>query len=160
MTASGPRGAQTIGGVAAAIALIAPFITQHEGRLHKVYHDLGGVLTVCDGHTGKDIRINHVYTDAECVRLRAEDMQKAADSVLKVTPSLENKIYTLAATISFVYNLGIGTYQRSSVARDFNAGNYKQGCADMLKYTYIGKQYNQGLANRRRDEYNVCIKGL
>ncbi|WP_145531836.1 glycoside hydrolase family protein, partial [Yersinia kristensenii] len=37
-----------------------------EGRKYVAYYDVVGVLTVCDGHTGKDIIPNKKYSDAEC----------------------------------------------------------------------------------------------
>lgn len=147
------------GGVAAAIALIVPFIGQHEGHADHVYHDVGGVLTVCYGHTGKDIRVKHTYSDPECQQLLAQDVKTATDGVLKISPELGDKPYVLASAISFSYNVGVGAYQHSSVARDFNHGQYKLGCTDMLKYTYAAGKYNPGLANRRQAEYTICMKG-
>lgn len=148
----------SLGGLAAAIALITPFIQQHEGYVAKPYRDIGGVLSVCNGHTGPDI-IFKTYTRQECNNLTDKDITSAAIAILKVTPGLDKRPAVLAATTSFTYNLGIGVYEKSSVARDFKAGQFKLGCTDMLKYTYIGKLYSQGLANRRNAEYQVCMKG-
>jgi lysozyme len=146
------------GGVAAAIVFITPFIQQQEGYASIPYKDIGGVLSVCNGHTGSDIVVKE-YSTAECKALTDTDIKKAADAVLKVTPDLWKRPYVLGATISFTYNLGGRTYAKSSVARDFNAGQYKLGCTDMLKYTFIGKTYSKGLANRRDKEYALCMKG-
>lgn len=146
------------GGIAAAIALITPFIQQQEGYASRPYKDVGGVLSVCNGHTGRDIVVKD-YSTTECKALTDADVKDAANAVLKVTPGLDKRPSLLAATISFTYNLGNGTYAKSSVARDFKAGQYKLGCTDMLKYTFIGKTYSQGLANRRDREYKICMKG-
>lgn len=146
------------GGVAAVIALISPFIQQQEGYAAKPYKDTGGVLSVCYGYTGPDI-VSRTYSKAECNELSTKDIQIKTQNILKITPGLDRRPYVLAATISFVYNVGEGTYSKSSVARDFKAGQFKLGCTDMLKYTFIGKTYSQGLANRREREYNLCMKG-
>lgn len=148
------------GGIAAAIALAVPFIAQWEGHRSQAYRDVAGVLTVCEGHTGPDIIANHVYSPAECTALRIADVKIAVDGVLKVTPILEDKPYLLAAAVSFSYNVGISTYGRSSVARDFNTRHYAQGCKDLLKYVYAGGKFVKGLANRRGAEYVVCMKGV
>lgn len=148
------------GGIAAAIALAVPFIAQWEGHNSHPYKDVAGVLTVCTGHTGRDIVVKHVYSDPECQTLLTADVQGTVDGILKVSPQLEFKPYVLAATISFTYNVGVNAYAKSSVARDFNTANYALGCRDMLKYTYAGGRYLQGLANRRLAEYNVCMKGI
>lgn len=150
--------AGSAGGIAAAIALITPFIQQHEGYVPRPYKDIGGVISVCNGHTGPDI-IFKTYTRAECNALTDKDIQSAAVFILKTTPGLDKRPKVLAATVSFTYNLGDGAYARSSVARDFKLGQFKLGCTDMLKYTYVGKTYSQGLANRRNAEYQICMKG-
>lgn len=148
------------GGIAASIALIVPFIMQQEGHRSHVYKDVAGVLTVCAGHTGPDIVVKKVYTDQECNTLLTKDIQTSVDGVLKVSPQIEDKTNILASTISFSYNIGVGAYAHSSVARDFNAGNYAAGCKDILKYTYSGGKYVQGLMNRREAEYKICMKGI
>jgi len=144
----------------AAITTIVPQIQVFEGTRNVAYRDLGGVLTVCSGHTGPDVVVNKVYTSSECSALTSEDTVKAAQGVLKVSPQLQYHPLQLAAAISFSYNVGVGTYDKSSVARDFNKGDFGQACTDLLKYTYIGDTYNEGLFNRRKQEYAICISTL
>lgn len=146
------------GGLAAALALIVPFIGQHEGHTSRPYRDVGGVLTVCDGHTGPDIVVK-TYSPVECNALLDKDVAVAANGVLAISPELKDKPYVLGATISFSYNVGIQAYGKSSVARDFKAGEFKLGCAAMLKYVYVNGKFVQGLENRREAEYVICMKG-
>jgi lysozyme len=146
------------GGLAAAIALISPFIQQREGYVPHPYRDIAGVLSVCNGHTGPDI-VDKTYSKAQCNVLTDKDINTDAEGVLKITPGLDKRPQVLAATISFAYNVGLGTYEKSSVARDFKAGQFKLGCTDMLKYSFIGKTYSKGLADRRQGEYTICMKG-
>lgn len=145
-------------GIAAAIALAAPFIAQHEGHTNRPYRDVGGVLTVCDGHTGRDVQIR-TYTNSQCKALLNKDVEIAVQQVLTVSPELKDKPYVLAATISFSYNVGIGNYERSSVSKDFRSQQYKLGCTDMLRYVYAKGVYSPGLYNRRFAEYQICMKG-
>jgi lysozyme len=146
------------GGLAAAIALISPFIQQREGYVPHPYRDIAGVLSVCNGHTGPDI-VMKTYTKDQCNVLTEKDITTAGAGILKITPGLDKKPYVMAATISFAYNVGLGTYEKSSVARDFKAKQFKLGCTDMLKYSFVGKIYSKGLADRRQGEYNICMKG-
>lgn len=146
--------------MAVAIALITPRIQQFEGNRSHVYKDIGGVLTVCSGHTGPDVVVSHVYSSDECTQLTNRDIDIAADGVLRTSPQLKDRPYQLAAAISFTYNLGAGAYAKSSVAQDFNAGNYPAGCKDMLKYVNAGGKFSQGLYNRRKQEYKICIGDL
>lgn len=148
-----------LGGIAAAITLIVPTIEKWEGTELRPYPDLGGVVTVCTGHTGSDIVVK-TYTRPECREILNKDIDKFARGVLKISPELEDRPYQFGSTISFSFNIGLKNYKASSVAREFKVGNFKQGCQNMLKYVYIGKTYSKGLDNRRHDEYNICMKGL
>lgn len=145
----------------AAIALIATFTMTQEGERFHPYKDVAGITTVCYGHTGSDIKLTHTYSQTECSDLLRSDMRAAGVGVLKYTPNLVNHENQLAAAIDFSYNVGVGTYSKSSVRKDFVAGNYKAGCAALLKYVYGSDgRYYQDLANRRHAEYAVCMKGL
>ena len=142
------------------VAFILPHIQQEEGTKYKPYYDVNGIPTVCSGHTDTDVIMNKTYSVAECKRLTQEDISKAELGILNVSPQLRTRPMQLAAAISFSYNVGVGAYEKSSVARDFNLGNYKAGCADMLKYVYAGGKYYQGLYNRRKQEYTICMSDL
>ena len=52
-----------------------------EGRRYYAYQDVVGVWTVCDGHTGTDIRRGHRYTDKECDNLLKADLRKVASAI-------------------------------------------------------------------------------
>ncbi|AJJ12169.1 lysozyme domain protein [Yersinia rohdei] len=60
------------GAMAIAIALIGGH-DGLEGREYVPYYDVVGVLTVCDGHTGKDIILGKCYSDTECDALLHSD---------------------------------------------------------------------------------------
>lgn len=155
-----PRTVITGLGVAAALTLSVPFIMQREGHANKPYRDVGGVLTVCYGHTGPDVDPSRTYSDFECKVLLDTDIEIVKDHVLSVTPNLQDRPSVLAATISFTYNVGTSTYDRSSVNHDFQVGQYAKGCAAMKQYVYAAGKYNHGLALRRQAEYNLCMKGV
>ncbi|WP_141124993.1 glycoside hydrolase family protein, partial [Salmonella enterica] len=70
-----------IAGGAGAIAIAAAMLGGHdglEGRRYEPYRDVAGVLTVCDGHTGRDIISGKHYTDAECDALLNKDLALVA----------------------------------------------------------------------------------
>jgi len=146
--------------MALALGIATPQIEQHEGTRLRAYRDIAGVLTVCTGHTGPDVVVGQVKTQAECTALTMQDAEKAASGILKYSPHLIYHPMQLAAAISFTYNVGEAAYARSTVAKLFNAGDFSGGCSAMLKWTYAGGQYSQGLDNRRHKEYNVCTSTL
>lgn len=144
--------------LAVAMSVAVPEIQKLEGVRLKPYKDITGVLTVCSGST--DVVVQKVYTPEECTKLTTVDAQKAAEGILRQSPQLIYHPMQLAAAISFSYNVGVGAYDKSSVARDFNRGDYQQGCNDLLKYTDAGGHFSQGILNRRREEYRVCTSTL
>ncbi|HAK1939297.1 TPA: lysozyme, partial [Salmonella enterica] len=67
-----------------AIAIAAAILVGHdglEGRRYVAYRDVAGVITVCDGYTGKDIVPGRRYTDAECDALLNKDLARVKAQV-------------------------------------------------------------------------------
>lgn len=138
-----------------ALAIAAVLIPDLEGVRYEPYYDVAGVLTVCYGHTGKDIIIGKKYTEKECKAILDKDLQPFAKSVersVKV-PSSE---YQKAALISFSFNVGASAFERSSLLRNLNAGNYQAACDGLKQWIYAGGKKWKGLMNRRDVEYEVC----
>lgn len=52
-----------------------------EGVRHTPYRDVAGVLTVCYGHTGRDIIPGKVHTEAECRKLLRQDLDTVARQI-------------------------------------------------------------------------------
>jgi lysozyme len=146
--------------MAIAMTTIVPAIQGFEGTRAQAYRDIGGVLTVCTGHTGPDVVVGKVYSPDQCARLTAQDAQKAADGVLKVSPHLIYHPIQLASAVSFSYNVGVGAYSKSTVATKFNEGDFIGACNYLLNYKYINGQVSQGLLNRRLQEQALCLSTL
>ena len=160
-----PRRAITVGGAGAGLVAIAlgvatPEIKEFEGRRKVPYYDVVKVLTVCDGHTGPEVIKGRVYSDAECDALTTKTAQKFAEGVLKVSPHLAYHPMQLAAAISFSYNVGTGTYAKSSVAKLFNQGKFIEACNFLPKYKYAGGKVYTGLVRRRAREQEICLSTL
>ncbi|ECO0581916.1 lysozyme [Salmonella enterica subsp. diarizonae] len=125
-----------------------------EGRRHEPYRDMAGVLTVCDGHTGKDIVPGKHYTDAECDALLNKDLALVAariDPLIKASiPNSER-----AALYSFAYNVGTGALARSTLLKKLNAGDHAGACNELKRWTYAGGRQWKGL----KIEREVCTWG-
>lgn len=153
------------GGAGAALASIAlglatPTITTAEGQRTIAYKDLVGVLTVCNGHTGKDIVVGRVYTPSDCQALTKADATKAMNGVLVYSPELVWHPMQLASAISFSYNLGVGTYEKSTVRTLFDTGEFVAACNFMPHYVYAGGKVIPGLVNRRKREQAICLSTM
>ncbi|EHL5406880.1 lysozyme [Salmonella enterica] len=150
-----------ITGGAGAIAIAAALLGGHdglEGRRYEPYRDVVGALSVCDGHTGKDIVPGKYYTDAECDALLNKDLDRVkaqVDPLIKVSiPESER-----AAFYSFAYNVGTGAFARSTLLKKLNAGDRAGACNELKRWTYAGGKQWKGLVTRREIEREVCTWG-
>ncbi|ENU8725451.1 lysozyme [Salmonella enterica] len=150
-----------LAGGAGAIAIAAAMLGGHdglEGRRYVHYRDVVGVITVCDGYTGKDIIPGKRYTDAECDALLNKDLKRVKaqiDPLIKVSiPESER-----AALYSFAYNVGTGAFARSTLLKKLNAGDHAGACNELKRWTYAGGKQWKGLMTRREIEREVCLWG-
>lgn len=147
--------------VAASMAISVPFIGEKEGLRTDPYKDIAGIPTVCYGETRVPMRR---YTPEECKAMLSKAVEEFATPVLKLTPSLLNKPYALAAATSLAYNIGLPSYKNSTARKRFNAGNFAGGCSAIKlwdKAKVNGKlQTVKGLVKRRNDEYKICINDV
>lgn len=129
-----------------------------EGRRYYAYQDVVGVWTVCDGHTGADIRRGHRYTDKECDNLLKADLRKVAKAI---DPLIKVRIPepTRAALYSFTYNVGSGAFASSTLLKKLNSGDVPGACKELQRWTYAGGKQWKGLITRREIEREVCEWG-
>lgn len=138
---------RVIAGLGIAGGLIAGF----ESYRAQPYRDSAGLPTVCIGHLDPDLDMSQIHTEAECRALFREDLAiaEAAVSASVRVPLTENQ---RAALVSFVFNVGAGAFQRSTLLRKLNAGDYEGAAREFDRWTNSGGQRVQGLVNRRAQE--------
>lgn len=141
-----------------ALALSSVLVQWHEGVRHAPYHDGGGVLTTCYGHTGPDVVSTRRYTEEACRSLLDSDVSAALSVVERsVTASLtENQ---KAALASFVYNVGGGAFARSTLLKKLNTGDIPGACDEMHRWVYVDGRVWKGLVSRRNVERELCLQG-
>lgn len=117
----------------------------------------GDVPTICYGHT-KGVHMGDQASAAQCKAYLTDDIQTA----LAIAPCIHVTVpqASLAAFISFAYNVGSPAFCKSSVAQDLNAGHLNAACEDMGKFVYVKGRIVQGLVNRRKVEVAYCKRGL
>lgn len=159
-SAEQPRTPPKAPAIIAACALCAALTAGYEGLRTKPYKDPVGISTVCYGETERAMRS---YTADECMAL-LKDRQASdyAPAVLRCVPGFadERRRYAFAASIDAAYNAGIAAFCRSRMARAFNAGQWKAGCAGFVGWyeTAKGKRL-KGLVRRRASERALCLAG-
>lgn len=145
--------------LAIAGALAFPHLQRWEGLSTKPYVDVVGVKTVCYGETRVAMR---TYTVAECRQMAIEALQRDFGPViLRCTPGIAGqRPEVLASALLLTYNIGGAAYCRSTVARRFNAGQWRQGCDAYLMWDRGGGRVIRGLTLRRQDERKLCLSGV
>lgn len=145
---------------AAAAAILIPTVTQWEGTEYVSYRDVVGIWTVCTGDTA-NVTPGKTYSKAECEARLERQLIAHAKPVMQCVPGLtRNRPNQLAASVSLAYNIGTSAFCRSTVARRFNAGQWKAGCDAFLMWRFAGGREIRGLKRRREAERSICLKGL
>jgi lysozyme len=141
-------------GAAAAAALYA-VVPAHEGRVLRTYKDLGGVLTYCDGAT-ENAAWGKTYTPAECDAQLDRDLARHAEGIAKCVPLDRLTVGQKVAFVDTAYNIGVGAFCGSSMARYANAGDMKRSCAALSAWVKVKGQTVKGLVNRRATTRAFC----
>jgi lysozyme len=132
-----------------------------EGFRAKSYRCPAGVWTIGYGHTsmaGKpDVKPGMVISKAEGERILMNDLrvyEAGVRSAIKVnlTPN------QYSACVSLCYNIGVGAFRRSSVARFCNRSQWKNAADAFALWNKAGGKVLPGLVRRRAAEAALFLK--
>ena len=137
------------------LACVPLFESSGDTRL-IAYHDVVGVVTVCDGHTDKSLKIGQKFTKEQCQQMLVDDLVKHAAPVLKCVPGLKDKTGPLAASVDLAYNIGTTAFCASTIAKKFNAGDFAGACAEFSRWVKAGGRVLPGLVKRRAYDRALC----
>lgn len=125
-------------------------IQDSEGYALKAYRCPAGVLTVGWGHTGPDVVEGEQIDAATAEVLFRRDVARFEAAVERECPSANESEF--GAMVSLCYNIGAGAFEKSSVARLHNAGNYAQAGQAFALWNKAGGKVLGGLVARRARE--------
>lgn len=172
--------AGVIGSVAAAAALFVLVPKEESGRQVKAtvnadqtvtvqhvagkqyldaYLDIVKVPTACDGIT-KGVKMGMRFTPAQCNDLLEEELVAHAEPIIRCVPALKGRTNQVIAAVSLSYNIGTAGVCKSSIAKLWNAGQWRAGCDRFPLFNKAGGRVIQGLVNRRARERAICVQGL
>ncbi|WP_110709193.1 lysozyme [Salinicola sp. CR57] len=157
-------GGGAIGGACGiALSLSINVVKHYEGTELEAYPDPAGIPTICTGHTGPTVALNQTRTQQECDDLLAGDLGTAFDAIdQNVSPEINATMPPTrrAALASFVFNVGVGAFQRSTLLEQLNAGNTRAACDQLNRWVYASGRKLPGLVKRRATEHELCLAGL
>ena len=112
-----------------------------------------------DGYTGmirKEMPLkpedNRVWTKEEIEKLFADDVASFERGVLRLAPPVAGRQGAFDACVSFAFNAGLGTFQRSSIRIKLNRGDFEGAADALLLYCMGGGKILAGLKKRRDAE--------
>ena len=134
------------------------FITRWEGCHLKAYLCPANVWTIGVGHTaamGNPTPVSGMkITQDEADAILARDLsQIERDIIASVKVKLAQKQFD--TLVSFVFNVGIGAFRKSTLLKKLNAGDYAAVPSELMKWTRAGGKVMQGLVNRRKAEADL-----
>ncbi|WP_454684005.1 lysozyme [Ancylobacter moscoviensis] len=147
-------------GLTAAGGLAIALVGGWEGLKLASYRDVIGVWTACYGET-RGIKPGMRFTKAQCDTMLIdglEDFEAGMRACLARPDAIPEKPYV--AFLSLAYNVGVGTFCRSSVAKKANTGDLRGACDALMLYVNAGGRRIQGLVNRRTAERKLCLEGV
>jgi lysozyme len=152
----------TATGAATALGMLAILVVGgHEGLRLVSYRDVVGIWTACYGET-KDIRPGMKFTKERCDSMFLNDglmrHERGMRACLNDPDGLPEKTYV--AFLSLTYNIGVGGFCKSSVARAANNLDLISACNALLKWNKAGGRVVKGLVTRRQKERKLCLEGL
>ena len=150
-------------------------IKYFEGVRYRPYMCSGNVWTIGCGHAlyprqlvmnlanRKEYKLkpedNRVWTKEEVDGLLKYDLQRFELGVLRLLGSVQPRQSEFDALVSFSFNLGLGTFQRSTVRSAFIRGDKTRAGEVLLKYCRAGGKVLQGLQRRRLAEHALLMRG-
>lgn len=148
-------------------------IKHHEGVRFKPYRCPAALWTIGVGHVLYPEQAKLPMEDRLKYSLRSEDSRQftptEVDAILKADLARFVSGVSrycpagltqgrLDALVSFAFNCGLGTLQRSTLRAKHNRGDFEGAAEEFMKYTKAGGKVLKGLVNRRSDERALYLK--
>ncbi|OTG81891.1 lysozyme [Acinetobacter sp. ANC 4558] len=131
-----------------------------EGKRLAAYDDGVGVWTIGFGTTiypnGQKVKKGDTCTEIQAKQYMQNDLKKFEHIVNEaVTVQLNQNQFD--ALVSLTYNIGSGAFEKSTLLKKLNTGDY-QGAADNFdRWVNAGGKRLQGLVNRRAKEKELFL---
>lgn len=134
-------------------------IKTFEGYRGEAYLCPAGVPTIGYGHTA-GVELGDTCTRAEAEEFLKEDLRTAENTVN--AQDLDLNQHQFDALVSFVYNVGSGNFQNSTLLKMLKDDTTaREGLEDeWKKWKYSNKKVLKGLVRRRAAEWSLYKNGF
>jgi lysozyme len=131
------------------------FIKDAEGMCLKAYQCSAGKWTIGVGHTSAagmpSVHEGMVITEREAIEILKSDLRKF-ESVIDKAVKVKLSQSQFDALVSFVFNIGGGAFQKSTLLKKLNAGDYNAVPSELARWNKVNGKVSKGLTNRRAKE--------
>lgn len=127
-------------------------IKEFEGLKLGKYKDAVGLWTIGYGHLIRpEETFDRRLTEEEAESLLRKDLQEAEKGIKRLVsvPLTQNQFDAL---VSFVFNVGVGRLENSTLLKRLNVKDYPAAAAELLKWNKAGGKKLAGLTRRRKEE--------
>lgn len=133
-----------------------------EGLRLAAYRDVIGVWTACYGET-KGIKKGMKFSKADCDDMLVDALIRHEEGMRTcigeaAADRIPDKSYV--AFLSLTYNIGVGGFCKSSIAKKLRAGDIKAACMTLPSFNKAGGRVIKGLVSRRAAEMKLCMQGI
>lgn len=133
-------------------------IKYFEGYSSTKYVCVGGYSTIGYGHKLKQSESYEVVDILQAENILNQDLIEVCRGINSMTyPKLLQNQYD--AIVSFVFNLGLGAYQRSTLRAKINREEHDLIPHELKKWVYVGAKKSRGLIKRRYIESLIYSEG-
>ena len=130
--------------------LLLPVIRKFEGCKLTSYQCPAGVWTIGWGSTGSNIGSDTVWTQEVADRQLKHTAIGVISQVVTASPTLTSESPARVAALSdFVYNLGIGNYNSSTLKKCVDSGDWDKAKTEILRWDKCNGAPLAGLTRRR-----------
>lgn len=131
-------------------------IKRHEALRLEPYQDEAGKWTIGYGHLLLPGEWFDRIDEAKAEELLRQDLAIAEQAIKKlVKVTLNQNQYD--ALVSFVFNVGVGNFSRSTLLKKINLGDYAGAVAEFPRWKYAGGKESNILITRRKREQQLFM---
>ena len=132
-------------------------IKHYEGVRPRPYKCPAGLWTIGVGHLINNGKLlpaewNRTFTNDEIDGLLKSDLRRFELGISKMLPNVPLRQCEFDCLVSFAFNLGLGTFQRSTLRQALLRNDKKAAMESLIKYCRAGGKILKGLQTRRLDE--------
>jgi len=133
-------------------------IKRNEGCRLTAYQDVVGVLTIGYGDTQNvqpGLRITQQEAEGRLADRLEREFEPGVLAAIAGAPTTQNQF---DAMVSLAYNIGVGAFKRSTVARMHKAGDHSAAAGAFGLWNKAGGRILAGLTRRRKEEAELYLR--